>query len=760
MRRITHFMKSNRFLIHLAGTLVVTCLALPAEDAPSGLLCDLLTEPEKCVITEPRPDFGWIVNSSLTADRQSAYRILVASSASLLEKETGDLWDSGKVASPQSINVIYGGKPLAANSSYWWCVRTWNKDGHPSSLSKPQRFNTGEFKRPDKKWPGESRWIELDDDSGHKNWTFEDRPPVTFHPIPAARVEARPDGSWFLDFGKAAFSTLELTISWTPASPTVTECVIQVAVGEKSKGSTVDPTPGGGIIYRKVPLTIQPGKRSYTLQLPRFVPHFPHSQAMPAQLPDVVPFRYCELMPGMEKITVESPKQLALWVDFDANASSFTSSNKALNDVYDLCRYSVKVNTFNGDYSASERERMMYEADSHIHQMSHYAVDRAFATARYTSENMIFHASWPTEWISHSIFMAWADYLHTGNSRSMARYYQELQPKTMLALAGPDGLISTRTGLQNKEFFQSIHFNNGPLKDIVDWPRGEADGYDFKDYNTVVNACHFKSLVDMAKIAEVLNKQDDAKNYRQRAEQVMAAINSKMFDSKRGLYVDGIGSSHASLHANLFPLAFGLVPEKHRKTVVDFIKSRGMACSVYPTIYLLEALYDAGEEQAALDLMTSNSDRSWLNMIRVGSTVTTEAWDIKYKKNSGWTHAWSSAPAQILPRKLIGIEPLEPGFGKVRIQPRPGNLSYASARLPTIRGFIDAGFKREASGNFELNVTLPANMTAEVSLPDLGSKSDELNLDGSSVKGRLADGRVLLDNLGSGTHRVIRRGGK
>ena len=753
-------MKSSRFAIHLASTLFASSLALAARDAPSGLLCNLLTQPEKCVITEPQPDFGWIVNSSQTADRQTAYRILVASSASLLEKETGDLWDSGKVASGQSINVLYGGKPLAANSSYWWCVRTWDKDGKPSAPSEPQRFNTGEFQRADKKWPGESRWVQRVDESGDKTWTFEDRPPVAFHPNPAASVESKPDGTWFLDFGKAAFATLELTISWTPSDPAATECVVQVAVGEKSKGTTVDPNPGGGIIFRKVPLKIQPGKRLYTLELPRFVPHYPHSQAMPEQLPDVIPFRYCELMPGKEKITVEAPRQLALWVDFDDAASAFTSSNKSLNAVYDLCKYSVKVNTFNGDYAASERERMMYEADSYIHQMSHYAVDRAFGTARYSSENMIFHASWPTEWISHSIFMAWAGYLHTGNSRSMARYYDELKPKTLLALAGPDGLISTRTGLADKRFYQSIHLSGNALRDIVDWPTGEADGYDFKDFNTVVNACHYKSLVDMAKIAGALGKPDDMKSYQERAGKVMAAINAKMFDPRRGIYVDGVGSSHSSLHANLFPLAFGIVPEERRKSVVDFIKSRGMACSVYPTVYLLEALYDAGEEQAALDLMTSDSDRSWLNMIRVGSTVTTEAWDVKYKKNSGWTHAWSSAPAQILPRKLIGIEPLEPGFGRVRIQPRPGNLSQASARLPTVRGFIDAGFKRDASGSFEFDVTLPANMTAEVALPDLGSQSDELVVDGKPVKGRLAAGRVWLTDLGSGTHRIIRRSGK
>lgn len=753
-------MNFKRFTSCLAGLFLVSSLTAMAAVAPSGLLCNLLTEPDASLITESQPDFGWIVPSSQPGDMQTAYQILVATSPNLLEEGTADRWNSGKVVSAQSINVIYGGKPLTANSSYWWRVRTWNKDGKPSSFSDPQRFLTGEFNRVSKKWPGESRWVQVADESGNKSWTFEDRPPVRFHPKPVSKMVENPNGTWFLDFCKAAFSTLEVTLDWTPSSPALTEHVIQVHVGEKSKGTNVDSQPGGGIIYRTIPLAIRPGKHVYTLSVPRFVPRYPHSQAMPEQLPDVVPFRYCELNPGTEKITAESPRQLALWIAFDDTASAFTSSNQDLNAVYDLCRYSVKVNTFNGDYAASERERMMYEADSYIHQMSHYAVDRAFRTARYSSENQIFHASWPTEWISHSIFIAWADYLHTGNKRSMERYYEELKPKALLALAREDGLISTRTGLQSEEFLKSIHLHPIKLKDIVDWPTNETDGYQFRAFNTVVNAFHYQSLVLMAKIAAALEKREDVAFYEQRAAKVRAAINAMMFDPKRGLYVDGIGSDHASFHANLFPLAFGIVQESHRRTVVDFIKSRGMACSVYPTVYLLEALYDAGEEQTALDLMTSDSDRSWLNMIRVGSTVTTEAWDIKYKKNSGWTHAWSSAPAQILPRKLIGIEPLEPGFGKVRIHPRPANLTHASTRLPTIRGFIDAGFKRSGSDTFELHVTLPANMTAEVSVPDLGSASKELMVNGKPVQGRLSGGRIWLELSGSGTHHIVRAPGR
>ncbi len=573
-------MRTFKWTVLFACLLSAVSLVAPAKDAPSGLLCNLLTQPEKCVITEPEPDFGWIMNSSRPDDRQTAYQILVASSPALLAKAKGDLWDSGKVTSAQSINVLYGGRPLAAQASYWWCVRTWDKSGRRSGYSAPQRFNTGEFNRPDKKWPGESRWVQLPDGRGGTNWTFENRPPIAFHPRPPVRVEAKPDGTWFLDFGQAAFATLELTIAWTPTDSAATHGVIQVVVGEQCKGATVDPKPGGGIIYRKIPLTIHPGKRRYTLEVPRFVPHYPHSQPMPLQMPEIIPFRYCELMPGAETITVEDPRQLALWLDFDDTASAFTSSSRLLNDVYELCKYSVKVNTFNGDYASSQRERMMYEADTYIHQMSHYAVDRAFATARYSHENMIFHASWPTEWISHSLFMAWADYLYTGNSRSIARYYEELKPKTLLALAATNALISTRTGLQTREFLQSIHFNGNALRDIVDWPTTEADGYDFRDFNTVVNAFHYRSLVQMAQIAQALDKTEDVRFFRERADRVRDAVNAMMFDPQRGLYVDGIGSSHASLHANVFPLAFGLVPEPHRKTVrrVHQIARHGLQC--------------------------------------------------------------------------------------------------------------------------------------------------------------------------------------
>ncbi len=88
------------------------------------------------------------------------------------------------------------------------------------------------------------------------------------------------------------------------------------------------------------------------------------------------------------------------------------------------------------------------------------------------------------------------------------------------------------------------------------------------------------------------------------------------------------------------------------------MQSRGMACSVYGAQFLLEALYDYGFGDYALELMTATTQRSWYNMIRSGSTITLEAWDKVYKPNLDLNHAWGAAPGNIMVRKLMGIEPL------------------------------------------------------------------------------------------------------
>src|SRR5215831_16369203 len=115
---------------------LLLCLTNPvvsqAANAPSGLLCDLLEHPEETVITNISPRFGWIYNPSFRNDSQTGYRIIVASSQTLAEGATGDVWDSGWISNSVSINVPYAGAPLAIGADFFWRVQTADSAGWTS----------------------------------------------------------------------------------------------------------------------------------------------------------------------------------------------------------------------------------------------------------------------------------------------------------------------------------------------------------------------------------------------------------------------------------------------------------------------------------------------------------------------------------------------------------------------------------------------------------------------------------------------------
>jgi alpha-L-rhamnosidase len=298
------------------------------------------------------------------------------------------------------------------------------------------------------------------------------------------------------------------------------------------------------------------------------------------------------------------------------------------------------------------------------------------------------------------------------------------------------------------------------LHDIDDWPdadqgiypNGETDNYERKDYNTVVNAFYYRALVLMSKMATAVNKNEDAAFFAAKAEKVKQKFNEDFFDKVSKVYFDGIGSRHASIQANLFPLAFGLVSAQYQQSVVNYVKSKWMGCGVYAANYLMEGLYNAEQGDYALELMTNDSDRGWLNMIRTGATMTTEAWDLKYDpQDLSWSHAWSASPAHIIPRRIMGIQPAEPGFGKIIIKPQPGDLKWAKMKLPTIHGDILVNLAQDPGSSFELNTTIPANTTAKVYVPKL-SGDYTFTVDGKTVKGTTIEGNWIVADSPSGRH--------
>ncbi len=117
------------------------------------LTCEYLTDP--LGIDETKPRLSWQLESGLRGQKQTAYRVLVASSSEKLDWNTGDLWDSGKRISDQTIHVVYNGTPLESQMDCYWKVRVWDTDGKASNWSEPAVWSMGLLKPADWK----AKWI-------------------------------------------------------------------------------------------------------------------------------------------------------------------------------------------------------------------------------------------------------------------------------------------------------------------------------------------------------------------------------------------------------------------------------------------------------------------------------------------------------------------------------------------------------------------------------------------------------------------------
>ena len=121
----------------LAQSVASGAPALAAESGltPTQLRCEYLVNPAG--IDEPHPRLSWAVESGERGQRQTAYQLLVASDNTLLQKDQGDLWDTGKVTSDQTTGILYGGKTLASQQHCFWKLKIWDKDGKASAWSEP-----------------------------------------------------------------------------------------------------------------------------------------------------------------------------------------------------------------------------------------------------------------------------------------------------------------------------------------------------------------------------------------------------------------------------------------------------------------------------------------------------------------------------------------------------------------------------------------------------------------------------------------------
>jgi alpha-L-rhamnosidase len=140
----------------------------------AALRCEYLVAPDS--IASPTPRLSWQLESMRRGAAQTAWQVLVATSAENLTKGKGDLWDSGRQEGNSTNQIVYAGRPLASRTECFWQVRIWDENGIPSAWSASTRWSMGLLRPED--WSAE--WI-----------SYRDNEPVHTDPqslhLPAAR---------------------------------------------------------------------------------------------------------------------------------------------------------------------------------------------------------------------------------------------------------------------------------------------------------------------------------------------------------------------------------------------------------------------------------------------------------------------------------------------------------------------------------------------------------------------------------------------
>jgi alpha-L-rhamnosidase len=351
----------------------------------------------------------------------------------------------------------------------------------------------------------------------------------------------------------------------------------------------------------------------------------------------------------------------------------------------------------------------------------------------------------------------WQYYLHTGDLEFLRRSYPQLKSIADYVRRHQQketGLIHRLTGGGDGEYRYGI----------VDWPPSMRYGYDMAtEARTVINAYAYLDFECLSKMAAELGNATDRDAYHTLAEGLKSAINEKLVNPEGlfvdGLYADGKQSAHISQHANMFPLALGLVPPERREAVLAAVKERKISVGMVTVYWLIRALGEADQGEHLLDLYTNPEWDGWAKCLARGATCTWESWDAGAGGQLSQSHGWGAVGLCGLQQYVLGVKPLAPQFERVQVKPLDfgSKLAGADGRLPTERGDIRVNWERSAN-RFQLTLELPFNVQARVYLPKSAGLDATVRIDGEVVNGVVEGNYIAVDDIGSGKHTFERVG--
>lgn len=443
-------------------------------------------------------------------------------------------------------------------------------------------------------------------------------------------------------------------------------------------------------------------------------------------------FRFVEVVSRQVKMDEKSLMVKVVHTDPEP-AGSFDCSNELFNKINEVYLLTQK-NNFHGSISSDcpHRERLAYTGDAQVVvESSILSFDMTqfyrkwfddMEDARNRKSGYVPHTApfggggGGPAWGSAYVIMPWTYYCYYGDTALLEQHYAGMKQWVTY--------LSTRTDERG----------------IV--VREEPDGWCLGDWcapgkkmelpEALVNtAYYYHSASLMSKVAEVLGKEEDRLYFDRLSDQIKKDFHAVFFNPSTNHYWEGRQG------ADVFPLAFGMVPETKKEAVfnalVAHLDSLGnhFDTGIMATPLLLKVLTDNGRSDIAFELMNQRDIPGFGYVLDDRYSCLWERWEGKASR----CHPMFGSVVAWFYNTLAGIRFVEetPGMKHLVIAPQPvGDLTYCRGSYRSLYGPIRSDW-RINQDQFELTVEIPVNTTATVILPD---------------------GRKFPD-VGSGVHRFV-----
>jgi alpha-L-rhamnosidase len=383
-------------------------------------------------------------------------------------------------------------------------------------------------------------------------------------------------------------------------------------------------------------------------------------------------FRYVEVRGPANGLKPQSFQAIVRHYPMN-NSCSFKSSDERMNRIFEICRNGVKYGSQENYVDCPTREKGQYLGDNTVIGHSHMllsgdlrlyrkAIEQfarssvvcpgimAVVPGHFMQEIADFSLQWPMQLMEY--------YRYSGD----LMFLREMYPYAEQLL----------------DYFRRYERQDGLLHEVmdkwnlVDWPQELRDGYDFELSRPIGQGCH--NVVNafylgcMRAVGEIRHELGVVRE--DRLPELIRSFQAAFYDKQNRLFIDAENSDHHALHSNVLPLLFDLAPAEAEASIVDLIRTKRFSCGVYFSYFVLKALASVGEHELMYELMSSEDEHSWGNMLKEGATTCFEAWGKDQKWNTSLCHPWASAPVPMLIEEIIGLKPAKPGWSEIAFQPK------------------------------------------------------------------------------------------